>query len=50
MEHVPNGSLAAVIEKIGQLQMDLTKIYAAQLVNALEYMHEMQIVHRDLKP
>ncbi len=50
MEQVANGTLSDVIKKVGQLQTDLAKFYAAQLVNALEYMHEMKIVHRDLKP
>lgn len=41
MEHVPNGSLKYVIDQLGKLPMPLVKFYAAQLVIALEYMHNM---------
>ena len=29
---------------------NLTKIYMAQLVNALEYLQQQEVIHRDLKP
>ena len=29
---------------------ELSRIYLAQIINALEYLQEKNIVHRDLKP
>ena len=30
--------------------MDLTKVYAAQILLGIEFMHSKNVVHRDLKP
>ncbi len=32
------------------LPADLVKFYTAEIVSALEFMHEKRIAHRDLKP
>jgi len=50
LEYVPNGSLAFILESYGKLPFYLAKVYAAQLVNAIIYMHNQNIIHRDLKP
>jgi len=50
MEYVPNGSLAFMLESYGRMPRDLAKLYAAQLVCAVGYIHSQSILHRDLKP
>jgi len=50
MEYVPNGSLAFLLESYGRMTRKLTKLYAAQLVSAVGYIHSQSILHRDLKP
>ncbi|TPX47944.1 hypothetical protein SeLEV6574_g02339 [Synchytrium endobioticum] len=50
MEYLNGGDCAALIKAIGQLDEKWAKGYIAELVLALEYLHERGIVHRDLKP
>ena len=45
------GSIANLIKKFYSLPYDFVKIYAACIVNMLEFLHnEQQIVHHNLKP
>ncbi len=39
-----------MIQENGKLPYFFARIYAALLVNAIEYMHSQNIIHRDLKP
>lgn len=51
MEHIPHGPLRRFIPKNVGLPLDLVRIYAAQLVVFLEYLHnDLEVCHRDLKP
>jgi len=50
MEYIPGGDLAAMLKNLGCFTENVTKIYVAEIVLALEYLHARGIVHRDLKP
>nr|XP_025037569.1 microtubule-associated serine/threonine-protein kinase 2 isoform X3 [Pelodiscus sinensis] len=50
MEYVEGGDCATLLKNIGALPVDMTRMYFAETVLALEYLHTYGIVHRDLKP
>ncbi|XP_067938034.1 microtubule-associated serine/threonine-protein kinase 3-like isoform X2 [Watersipora subatra] len=51
MEYVEGGDCAALIKNMGgPLPLDMARMYFAETMLALEYIHDYGIVHRDLKP
>lgn len=50
LEYVPGGELFFHLKKKGTFDESYVKLVAAQLILALEYLHDMNIVIRDLKP
>ncbi|KAF8567003.1 hypothetical protein P879_02793 [Paragonimus westermani] len=51
MEYVEGGDCANLLKQVGgPLPLDLARLYFAETVLALEYLHNYGIVHRDLKP
>ncbi|MGH0173458.1 UNVERIFIED_CONTAM: hypothetical protein FKN15_008454 [Acipenser sinensis] len=48
--YAKNGELLKYIRKIGSFDETCTRFYAAEVVCALEYLHQKGIIHRDLKP
>ncbi|CEG45419.1 camk protein kinase [Plasmopara halstedii] len=49
-EYTPNGDLFDLLENAGALPEPLVKVYACQLLRALEACHANGVVHRDIKP
>ena len=51
MEFVNGGDLFSLLKNVGNLSEEVTRVYLAELVLALRYLHEeLHVIHRDLKP
>merc|ERR1712232_253675 len=50
MEFLNGGQMLFHMRRQAMLSEDQVRIYAAEIVLAIEYLHSLDIVHRDLKP
>ncbi|KAH9607453.1 hypothetical protein KSS87_019350 [Heliosperma pusillum] len=50
MEYLNGGDLYSLLRNLGCLDEDMARIYIAEIVLALEYLHTLNVIHRDLKP
>ena len=49
-ENCENGDLADLIAARKRLSLEVTRIYAAQMVQCFELLQSKEVMHRDLKP
>jgi len=50
LEYVENGALSGMVARFGgNLPERLCRIYIAQVIRGLEYLHEQGVIHRDIK-
>ena len=49
MEYVSGGELFSAI-KMGRLEVEGARVYSAEIILVIEYLHYNNIIHRDLKP
>ncbi|XP_042067564.1 probable serine/threonine protein kinase IRE isoform X1 [Salvia splendens] len=50
MEYLNGGDLFSLLRNLGCLEEDIARVYIAEVVLALEYLHSLNVIHRDLKP
>ncbi|GFY84319.1 AGC (cAMP-dependent, cGMP-dependent and protein kinase C) kinase family protein [Actinidia rufa] len=50
MEYLNGGDLYSLLRNLGCLDEEMARVYLAELVLALEYLHSLNVIHRDLKP
>ncbi|RDX66265.1 putative serine/threonine protein kinase IREH1, partial [Mucuna pruriens] len=50
MEYLNGGDLYSLLRNLGCIDEEVARVYIAEVVLALEYLHSLRVVHRDLKP
>ncbi|KAK3944122.1 kinase-like domain-containing protein [Diplogelasinospora grovesii] len=50
MEFLPGGDLMTMLIKYQIFSEDITRFYSAEIINAIEAVHNLGFIHRDIKP
>lgn len=50
MSYAKHGELLDWLRRLGSFDDAVSLFYAAEILSALEYMHNCNMIHRDLKP
>lgn len=50
LEYCPGGDIGKLLIKEGKFSEELSRIYIAELILAIQYLHKREIIFRDMKP
>lgn len=50
MKYCPGGDLRSLLDAIGPFEEDESKLYMAEMILSVNFLHQMGYIHRDLKP
>ena len=50
MEYMKGGDISSLLEEYGLFEEETARFYTAEIILALEYLHQLHIIHRDIKP
>lgn len=49
LEYMPGGSVRKLLDRFGEFEEKITRIYAAQMMRGLNFLHRNGVAHRDIK-
>jgi len=50
LEYMPAGDLASMIDACGCVQESAVRLYVAEVLSGMRYLHDHGVIHRDIKP
>jgi len=50
MEYCEGGTLQSLMSRLNRFHEDLTRLYSAEIILAVNFLHKCGIIHRDIKP
>ncbi|KAF0991565.1 hypothetical protein HZS_6335, partial [Henneguya salminicola] len=50
MEYAEGGDCSSLLKSVGILSIEMSRVYIAETIVAVEYIHNYGIIHRDIKP
>ncbi|CAN0501322.1 unnamed protein product, partial [Laminaria digitata] len=49
LEYMPGGSVRSLLDRFGTFEEKMTRLYGAQLMRGVDFLHSNGVAHRDIK-